>query len=86
MPPFDIYYRESSLSYGNAISQMMQNLNHSRPINAMMLANMNGLRGELRNSTYAIVASQNMLTENFQHGFNSVNKRWTLDLNGLLFP
>ena len=77
----DLYYRGSS-SYEVAVQNKLDALERSGTRNAaaMMMGLRNieyEIRSDIRQSTYAIVASQEMLAETFQHGFNSVNN--TLD-------
>lgn len=77
----DLYYRGSS-SYEVAVQNKLDALERSGARNAaaMMMGLRNieyEIRSDIRQSTYAIVASQEMLAETFQHGFNSVNN--TLD-------
>lgn len=78
----ELYYRGSS-TYEVAVKNKLDALERSGTRNAaaMMagLRNMEyGIRSDIRESTYAIVASQEMLAQTYKQGFDSVNN--TLDL------
>ena len=73
----ELYYR-GSCSYEMAIKNRLDQLERSGARNATAMLdgvrNMEyGIRSDLRKSTYSIVASQELLAETFQQGFDSVN-------------
>lgn len=73
----ELYYRGSS-SYETAVKNRLNELERSGVKNtAAMLSGIQnmeyGIRGEIRESTCAIIASQSILAESFKDSFNSVN-------------
>lgn len=73
----ELYYR-GSCSYEMAVKNRLDQLERSGARNATAMLdgvrNMEyGIRSDLRKSTYSIVASQELLAETFQQGFDSVN-------------
>lgn len=69
----ELYYRGSS-TYETAVRNQLSRLQNSNVMLRNSIRDMEyGIRSDIRQSTYAIVASQAMLAETFQHGFNSVN-------------
>lgn len=73
----ELYYRGSS-SYETAVKNRLNELERSGVKNtAAMLTGLQdmeyGIRGEIRESTCAIVASQSILAESFKDSFDSVN-------------
>ena len=73
----ELYYR-GSCSYEMAVKNRLDQLERSGERNATAMLNgvrnmEYGIRSELRKSTYSIVASQELLAETFQQGFDSVN-------------
>lgn len=73
----ELYYRGSS-SYETAVKNRLNELERSGVKNtAAMLTGLQdmeyGIRGEIRESTCAIIASQSILAESFKDSFDSVN-------------
>lgn len=73
----ELYYRGSE-EYAVAVKNQLQRMESQgiRDANkiAFSIQNMEyGIRSDIRQSTYAIVASQEMLRQTFQQGFDSVN-------------
>lgn len=73
----ELYYRGSS-SYETAVKNRLNELERSGVKNtAAMLTGIQdmeyGIRGEIRESTCAIIASQSILAESFKDSFDSVN-------------
>lgn len=73
----ELYYRGSE-DYAVAVKNQLQRMESQgiRDTNkiAFSIQNMEyGIRSDIRQSTYAIVASQEMLRQTFQQGFDSVN-------------
>lgn len=69
----ELYYRGSS-TYETAVRNQLSRLQNSNVMLRNSIRDMEyGIRSDIRQSTYAIVASQAMLAETFQHGFSSVN-------------
>ena len=69
----ELYYRGSG-TYENAVQNQLSRLQNSNVMLRNSIRDMEyGIRSDIRKSTYAIVASQAMLAETFQHGFNSIN-------------
>ena len=73
----ELYYRGSS-SYEVAVKNRLSDLERSGIRNTVALMNSMqnmeyGIRSDIRKSTYAVVASQEMLGEMYKHGFNSIN-------------
>lgn len=73
----ELYYRGSE-NYAVAVKNQLQRMESQgiRDANkiAFSIQNMEyGIRSDIRQSTYAIVASQEMLRQTFQQGFDSVN-------------
>lgn len=73
----ELYYRGSS-SYETAVKNRLNELERSGVKNtAAMLSGIQnmeyGIRGEIRESACAIIASQSILAESFKDSFNSVN-------------
>ena len=73
----ELYYRGSS-SYETAVKNRLNELERSGVKNtaAMLTGIQNmeyGIRGEIRESTCAIIASQSILAESFKDSFDSVN-------------
>lgn len=57
----------------NATLNMQQGIRNDIQTNTNMIQDMAfGLRSDIRESTYALVASQTMLAQSFQHGFNAL--------------
>lgn len=73
----ELYYRGSS-TYEVAVENRLKDIERSNNRNGMaMVAGLQGIRSDIRESTYQIVASQAMLAEVYKQGFDSVNN--TLD-------
>lgn len=69
----ELYYRGSG-TYETAVRNQLSRLQNSNVMLRNSIRDMEyGIRSDIRKSTYAIVASQAMLAETFQHGFNSIN-------------
>lgn len=69
----ELYYRGSS-TYETAVRNQLSRLQNSNVMLRNSIRDMEyGIRSDIRQSTYAIVASQQMLAQTFQHGFSSVN-------------
>ena len=69
----ELYYRGSG-SYEATVKNQLSKIDNSNKMLRNSIRDMEyGIRSDIRQSTYAIVASQAMLAETFQHGFNSVN-------------
>lgn len=69
----ELYYRGSS-TYEATVTNQLNQLRDSNISLRYSIRNMEyGIRSDIRASTYAIVASQQMLAETFQDGFDSVN-------------
>lgn len=69
----ELYYRGSS-TYETTVTNQLNQLRDSNISLRNSMRNMEyGIRSDIRASTYAIVASQQMLAETFHDGFNSVN-------------
>ena len=69
----ELYYRGSG-TYETAVQNQLSRLQNSNVMLRNSIRDMEyGIRSDIRKSTYAIVASQAMLAETFQHGFNSIN-------------
>ncbi len=69
----EVYYRGSS-TYESTVQNQLSRLQNSNVMLRNSVRDMEyGIRSDIRQSTYAIVASQQMLAQTFQHGFNSVN-------------
>ena len=63
----------------NATLNMQQGIRNDIQTNTNAIQDMAfGIRSDIRESTYALVASQTMLAQSFQHGFSAVNN--TLNL------
>ena len=83
----DLYYRGNG-SYELAVKNRLNELERSGVKNtvAMLtgLQNMEyGIRGEIRESTCAIVASQSILAESFKDNFDSVNNNLAIGFDAL---
>lgn len=69
----ELYYRGSG-TYETAVQNQLSRLQNSNVMLRNSIRDMEyGIRSDIRKSTYAIVASQTMLAQTFQHGFNSIN-------------
>ena len=69
----ELYYRGSG-TYETAVQNQLSRLQNSNVMLRNSIRDMEyGIRSDIRESTYAIVASQAMLAQTFQHGFNSIN-------------
>ncbi len=73
----ELYYRGSS-TYETAVQNQIARLERSGNFNAMSIQNglrdfEYGIRSDIRESTYAIVASQKTLARIYQQGFDSIN-------------
>lgn len=69
----ELYYRGSG-TYETAVQNQLSRLQNSNVMLRNSIRDMEyGIRSDIRQSTYAIVASQTMLAQTFQHGFNSIN-------------
>lgn len=69
----ELYYRGSG-TYETAVQNQLSRLQNSNVMLRNSIRDMEyGIRSDIRKSTYAIVASQAMLAQTFQHGFNSIN-------------
>lgn len=69
----ELYYR-GSCSYETAVQNQLARIRNSNESLRYSIQDMEyGIRSDIRQSTYAIVASQEMLASTFSHGFNSVN-------------
>ena len=69
----ELYYRGSS-SYEATVKNQLSKIDNSNKMLRNSILDMEyGIRSDIRQSTYAIVASQQMLAQTFQHGFSSVN-------------
>ena len=69
----ELYYRGSG-SYEATVKNQLSKLQNSNVMLRNSIRDMEyGIRSDIRQSTYAIVASQVTLAQTFQHGFNSVN-------------
>ena len=69
----ELYYRGSG-TYETAVQNQLSRLQNSKVMLRNSIRDMEyGIRSDIRESTYAIVASQAMLAQTFQHGFNSIN-------------
>ncbi len=79
----ELYYRGSS-TYETAVRNQLSRLQNSNEMLRNSIRDMEyGIRSDIRQSTYAIVASQAMLAETFQHGFNSVNNTLSIGFDRL---
>lgn len=69
----ELYYRGTG-TYETAVQNQLSRLQNSNVMLRNSIRDMEyGIRSDIRESTYAIVASQAMLAQTFQHGFNSIN-------------
>lgn len=69
----ELYYR-GSCTYETAVQNQLARIRNSNESLRYSIQDMEyGIRSDIRQSTYAIVASQEMLASTFSHGFNSVN-------------
>lgn len=69
----ELYYRGSS-SYESAVTNQLEHIKDSNISLRNSMYDMEyGIRSDIRQSTYAVVASQQMLAQAFEQGFNSVN-------------
>jgi len=69
----ELYYRGSG-TYETAVRNQLSRLQNSNVMLRNSIRDMEyGIRSDIRQSTYAIVASQQTLAQTFQHGFSSVN-------------
>jgi len=69
----ELYYRGSS-TYETAVQNQLSKIQNSNVMLRNSIRDMEyGIRSDIRESTYTIVASQAMLAQTFQHGFNSIN-------------
>lgn len=69
----ELYYRGTG-TYETAVQNQLSRLQNSNVMLRNSIRDMEyGIRSDIRESTYAIVASQTMLAQTFQHGFNSIN-------------
>lgn len=69
----ELYYRGSSTYEATVTNQLNQLRNSNISLRNSMRNMEYGIRSDIRASTYAIVASQQMLAETFLDGFDSVN-------------
>ena len=77
----ELYYRGSS-TYEVAVQNQLSRLQNSNVMLRNSIRDMEyGIRSDIRQSTFAIVASQQILAETFQHGFNSVNNTLEIGFN-----
>lgn len=75
--PNELYYRGSS-TYEDAVKNQLKRIERNNELNTMAIAEgIQGVRSDIRKSTYQIVASQEILAKVYKEGFDSVNN--TLD-------
>ena len=75
--PNELYYRGSS-TYEDAVKNQLKRIERNNELNTMAIAEgIQGVRSDIRESTYQIVASQAILAKVYKEGFDSVNN--TLD-------
>lgn len=80
----ELYYRGSS-SYELAVQNQLSRLQNSNVMLRDSMRDMEyGIRSDIRQSTFAIVASQQTLNETFRYGFNSVNNTLEIGFERIL--
>ncbi len=79
----ELYYRGSG-SYEATVKNQLSKIDNSNKMLRNSILDMEyGIRSDIRQSTYAIVASQQMLAQTFQHGFSSVNNTLSIGFDRL---